>query len=295
MISDLEISKRNYHSKVILLGEYSIIHDGEILAVPLNLHSARWEHEKPTVTRQNRLNYILDYLKDQNNTVIDIERLAEAIHEGFFLKSTIPSGYGLGSSGAITAAIYDVFAYEDAKKNIASEIKQDLIDIESCFHGVSSGIDPLVVYLDQCIHIDTEGIRVIEESLDLSHYFIIDTQQGRKTAPLVEQYLCKAQKDSFLEAIEDYKSIVSTAIHCQINSDFKGLNESIASISQWQYEHLDFAILEDYQNLWRSTLDQEDISIKLCGAGGGGYILGYALDVDRAISILGDYKVKKII
>lgn len=293
MISNHHISNRSYSSKVILLGEYSVIHEGEILAVPLPLHTARWKVEKPTVGRKDGLKMILNYLQTQDNQVIDALKFAKSIEEGLYLQSDIPSGYGLGSSGAITAALYDLFAIVHNEFD-TTLLKQDLLDIESCFHGVSSGIDPLVIYLDKCIHIDQNGIHVINEPLDLSHYFLIDTGKARKTSPFVKQYLECAKKDSYLRAVEKYKSIVSNAISLLLASDHSALSNSMAAISQWQYEHLDFAILDEYRDLWRSTLDMEGVSIKLCGAGGGGYLLGYALDIDKALTQFSDYSVRRL-
>lgn len=294
MTTNYNITNRPYASKVILLGEYSVIHDGEILAAPISLHTAKWKLENPKIERQQGLNTILDYLRTKNNQVIDISRFEESIKEGLYLKSDIPSGYGLGSSGAITAALYDLFAIEKSKKHDAALLKKDLIDIESCFHGVSSGIDPLVIYLNKCVHIDQNGIHVINEPLNLSNYFLIDTGIARKTAPFVKQYLDRTKKDSYVSEVDKYKSIVSTAIQAQLASDHSTLSRCMASISQWQYEHLDFAILNDFRDLWQSTLDTDHISIKLCGAGGGGYLLGYALDIDQALSQFSNYKVMRI-
>lgn len=294
MKSLYNISDKSYSSKIILLGEYSVIHGGEILATPINQYSARWEKNKPTANLSKGLQPILEYLKYTNNTKVDIKAFAQAISDGMYLHSNIPSGYGLGSSGAITAGIYDLFVPDEKKASDASLLKEDLVDIESCFHGVSSGIDPLVIYLNQSIHIDGDGIHIIEDSIDLSHYFLIDTGISRKTSPYVKQYVDRAKDESYLAAIGDYKKMCSVAITAQLSGDQESLGAAISAISHWQYEYLNFAILDDYRDLWKDTLDRDDLSIKLCGAGGGGFLLGYADDVERVIGEFSEYGVVRL-
>jgi len=137
-------------------------------------------------------------------------------------------------------------------------------------------------------------IHVLDDELDLSHYFLLDSGKARKTAPLVAQYIEKTKKDSYLLEVNKYKSIVRDAIKAQIKSDFTILSQDMAKISQWQFEHLDFAILDDYKNLWKSTLENDNLSLKLCGAGGGGYFLGYANDIDQVISDYSDYNLIRL-
>lgn len=288
------ISDKSYSSKIILLGEYAVIHGGEILAAPLNQYSARWEKDQPTATQTKGLQPILEYLKSTNNTKVDVRAFAQAISDGMYLSSNIPSGYGLGSSGAITAGIYDLFVSGENKASDTSILKEDLVAIESCFHGVSSGVDPLVIYLNQSIHIDGKEIHILEDDIDLSHYFLIDTGISRKTSPLVKQYVDRAQDSSYLDAIGDYKKMCSAAIAAQLSGDRDSLVTAISAISHWQYEYLDFAILDDYRDFWKYTLDRDDVTIKLCGAGGGGFMLGYADDVDRVMAEFSEYGVVRL-
>ncbi|MEJ6692181.1 MAG: hypothetical protein QNL00_01195 [Saprospiraceae bacterium] len=294
MKSLYNISDKSYSSKIILFGEYSVIHGGEILATPINQYSARWEKNKPTSNLTKSLQPILEYLKYTNNTKVDLKAFAQAISNGMYLHSNIPSGYGLGSSGAITAAIYDLFVLDEKKASDTSLLKEDLLGIESYFHGVSSGIDPLVIYLNQSIHIDEDVIHILEDNIDLSHYFLIDTGISRKTSPFVKQYIDRAQDESYLSSIDRYKKMCSAAIAAQMNDNQASLCAAISDISHWQYEYLDFAILDDYRDLWKDTLDRDNLSIKLCGAGGGGFLLGYAEDVDRAITEYNKYKLIRL-
>lgn len=276
------ILNKKYSSKIILLGEYGVIHGGEILASPLSKYSAQWIQNNPIESIQKELFKIYNYLISKDNKTINLAHFKEAINNGFYLSSNIPSGYGLGSSGSISAAIYDAFAY--LKATDLDEIKRDLIAIESCFHGVSSGIDPLVIYLNTSIHIDNGKIKVLDQSIDLRNYFLIDTHVKRKTAPLVNQYLKRAKNPDYRAEIENYKSLNRKAIEAQLTNDHSALAIILSEISRWQYQYLDFAILDQHQDLWQSTLDRSDISLKHCGAGGGGFIMGYSENIDAITS-----------
>src|SRR5690625_6608275 len=76
------------------------------------------------------------------------------IEEGMYFDSIIPQGYGVGSSGALVAAIYERYALnkieieQEISKEIISELKEVFSKMESFFHGTSSGIDPLICYLN---------------------------------------------------------------------------------------------------------------------------------------------------
>jgi mevalonate kinase len=47
-------------------------------------------------------------------------------------------------------------------------------------------------------------------------------------------------------------------------------------ISVLEYRYFIPMIPHTIKSIWESTLDRPDISLKLCGAGGGGFFLGFA-------------------
>lgn len=286
------ISSKKYSSKIILLGEYGVIHGGEILASPLSLYSAQWAKEKNSAYHQKELFKIHEYLTKSENKIIDLHKFMSFIKEGIYMESDIPTGYGLGSSGTITAGIYDIFAKE--KTTDIEELKRHLIDIECCFHKKSSGTDPLVIYLKKSIHMGSNGIHVIHQSIDMSHYFLLDTHYKRKTGPLVDKYLQRAEDQKYLKAIERYKTLNQNAIAAQLKNDASKLSKIISEISRWQYEHLDYAIQDVHKELWKSTLNRADVSLKLCGAGGGGFMIGYAENVDQVIDEFCDFNIIRL-
>jgi mevalonate kinase len=46
--------------------------------------------------------------------------------------------------------------------------------------------------------------------------------------------------------------------------------------------------------VWKNGLQTNDYYLKLCGSGGGGYILGFAPDLDKARAALKPYQLEVV-
>ena len=53
-------------------------------------------------------------------------------------------------------------------------------------------------------------------------------------------------------------------------------------------------IPKKFHQLWASGIESNDYYLKLCGSGGGGYILGFTEDIDKARKVLSDYKLEVV-
>jgi mevalonate kinase len=49
-----------------------------------------------------------------------------------------------------------------------------------------------------------------------------------------------------------------------------------------------------FHALWKQGIDTNDYYLKLCGSGGGGYILGFTEDIDKAKTALKDYQLEVV-
>ena len=58
------------------------------------------------------LKQFVTYLKDLDAGLVsfDIDVLQKDVNAGMYFDSSIPQGYGVGSSGALVAALYDKYA-----------------------------------------------------------------------------------------------------------------------------------------------------------------------------------------
>ena len=62
--------------------------------------------------------------------------------------------------------------------------------------------------------------------------------------------------------------------------------EFFRELSDFQYRHFSPMIPEDYQKIWREGLKNEKYCLKLCGSGGGGFLMGLTRDYDQAENVL---------
>jgi mevalonate kinase len=53
-------------------------------------------------------------------------------------------------------------------------------------------------------------------------------------------------------------------------------------------------IPQQFHQLWQKGLDTGDYYLKLCGSGGGGYILGFTEDYNKTKTILKNYKLELV-
>ncbi len=297
-----------YYSKILLFGEYSVIFNSMGLSIPYSHFRGEFEfinNEKYTdlnfAQESNRLlRKFADHVRDlvQNNELgvpFNHQAFMKDIERGLFFESTIPQGFGLGSSGALVAALYDRYAEEKiknlkkiTKKNIF-KLKEVFSTLESFFHGTSSGIDPLNSYFKAPLLINSkEDIRVIDlpedKNLKEGAIFLLNSGTPRQTGPLVNYFLDRTKEDSsFLKSIHDrFIPVTNACILAMLKGDMPDFYRNLYLLSQYQYEFLKRMIPETYQPLWQDGLDSNNYNLKLCGSGGGGFILGFTKNYTQA-------------
>jgi mevalonate kinase len=271
--------RRKFYSKVLLFGEYTVTLKGEAFAIPNKSYFGRWEYGLPETEMVNELYKLANFanaLPPELAIRFDNEEWIEDLDHGMYFKSNIPIGYGLGSSGALVAAFYNRFFDKPNEVNIP-ELKSDLGAIESYFHGTSSGFDPLVCFLDQAIHFDNLG-RIQQFDANsfplLNQVKLIDTKIERNTANLMQVFTQKLEDAEFKNSIiPALKKANAEAIQSLLNGDKKELVKSWKLISELQLQHFSEMIPESFKRPWQVGLAENQFIFKLCGAGGGGYIL----------------------
>jgi len=53
-------------------------------------------------------------------------------------------------------------------------------------------------------------------------------------------------------------------------------------------------IPDEFHDLWKKGIDSGSYFLKLCGSGGGGYILGFAPNIEQAKNDLKDYNLEVV-
>jgi mevalonate kinase len=284
-----------FPAKILLFGEYTVLRGSQALAMPLHLYVGHWQQSQPFYVHANLLkfNAYLENLVAAGKIDLDTEGFKKAIEAGEFFYSTIPTGYGAGSSGAVTAAVLRRFGKVDLAEITDADLPQlktILGLMESCFHGSSSGFDPLISFVQQPILIRSDKTMQLltMPKTDLS-IFLIDTQQPRKTEPLVNAFLEKCQQNPEFNAliINELTPSVNDAIQTFLTNQTDLFFDTLHHISHVQYRFFEDLIPSKCKQIWLDGLASSVFKLKLCGAGGGGFILGFAKEkatVERAFS-----------
>ena len=289
---------KQFNSKILLFGEYTLMEGSKALSIPYYKFHGQLQFEK---RGKKSAHYSVQYLKEylnflnQNNfeKFIDIANFRDDLSDGLIFETNIPISYGLGSSGAIVASIYD--SYANSKSNNYKELKHLFASMESFYHGKSSGLDPLVSYTNELILLNSnENI----QSLDLPSVnmegtiFILDTLHSGETQPLVNWFLKEMNNPYFSGQVRDVLTPLNNEIinHLIAGSLVHNM-KLIKSLSQFTYDHLHKMIPEKIKEIWASGLNSESFYLKLCGSGGGGMMLGFTTDYDGIKNILNDHNL----
>lgn len=290
--------KDRYYSKVILFGEYSMIFDATALMIPLKRFSAQWQfpqsrNRAASMASNQSLKRFSQYLSENEelSNLFDLQALRKDLDEGLFLASNVPSGYGLGSSGTLVAAVYDRYTIQ--KNDDYLQLKTLFGKMECLFHGSSSGIDPLQCYLGQPFKITPEGVQILPDDFlkKSTHICLIDTKIKSNTKPLVNHF--KAQRDNpeFLNRFQSkYVPCVTSCIDSMIEGDKELFFNSLKQLTRGQLEFLRPMVTDNTLDLFTTDYDF-NFGVKISGSGGGGYVLGFTDDVEQASKLLDDFEV----
>ena len=105
-----------YYGKILLFGEYGIIEDSMGLSIPYSDYNGKFlisKESNPKSRKSNRQLYSfyqnLVELKASNSLPcsLDLKAFEKDLKNNIYFDSSIPQGFGIGSSGAIVAATYD--------------------------------------------------------------------------------------------------------------------------------------------------------------------------------------------
>lgn len=268
--------RKDYPSKLLIFGEYAVLSGGRALAIPFDKYSGHWQlhsvHTPPTDWEQ-----LIRFLLTQEfspNCIFEKDKFWEDVSKGLYFQSNIPLGYGLGSSGALTAAIFDTYFTIIGEMEIKG-IKKSLSTIESFFHGSSSGMDPLTSYLVKSILFDSKNIELIKiYSSDkmYQNWFLIDSGQPRSTAQMVKSFKNSLKQNSLNQILYEKMCVQNEmAIHALLSRDQDRLQSAISELSQIQLTLFEPFNPEHINSMWKKGLSTNSYYMKLCGAGGGGF------------------------
>ena len=236
----------------------------------------------------------------------NLEVLKTDVERGMYFDSSIPQGYGVGSSGALVAAIYDKYAnnkitvLENLTREKLLQLKTIFSQMESFFHGKSSGLDPLNSYLSIPIlinskdNIEATGIPS-QSTTGKGAVFLLDSGIVGETAPMVTIFMEKLKEEGFRKMLKtQFVKYTDACVENFLGGDMKSLFKNTKQLSKVVLNNFKPMIPEAFHGIWQKGIDTNDYYLKLCGSGGGGYILGFTEDLEKAKQSLKDYKLEVV-
>ena len=292
-----------FYAKILLFGEYGIIEDSQGLTLPYSFYKGTLKFSDNQSDFEKKSNESLqkysDYLANlelSKDFKIDVEAFKKDIEKGLFFDSNIPQGYGVGSSGALVAAIFEKYSFKKYNPSTISktqlkDLKKVFGELESFFHGKSSGIDPLICYMNLPILIENresvDKVSIPKEEAGKGAIFLIDSGSIGETGPMVQIFFVKLKNEGFRKTLkEEFIKYNNACIDTFLNKEMTPFFKNLKNLSKWAYVHFKPMIPTNLYNAWKKGLDTNAYYLKLCGSGGGGYILGFAPDYAKADKML---------
>ncbi|MEM8582853.1 MAG: hypothetical protein AAGF87_01225 [Bacteroidota bacterium] len=277
---------RSFPAKVLLFGEHTVLYEGQALAIPFERFAARWVQK--AVVDQRLLDFGNYLRKSEKINWLLTDQLLEDVTNGWQLASNVPLGYGVGSSGTVCAAVYARYVLEGDKD--LTNTRHRLAQMEAFFHGSSSGLDPIVSLCNSPILVDASGCREVAVSQDaLEPFFLLDSGQARSSDNIISELKRRFETDGEWQDLvrEAWMQPSQKLIKAVTTDQNKAtIERQVRRLSQFQFEQLGHLI----PMLFHQYKQNAGFCLKLCGAGGGGFLIGYAFDRKLTMSVLKEYK-----
>jgi mevalonate kinase len=286
---------RNYSSKLLLFGEHVLLLGSTALAMPVPAYSGKWvtTGAQPDDVLQQKIFEFATSDQLRNACALDIKAFQKDLNRGLVFKSTIPIGYGLGSSGALCAAVYNRYCRN--KSDDLLELKIAFATMESFFHGESSGIDPLTSYLKKPLIIRNRN-NVTSASLpdwqESPIVFLIDSGLPRQTGHLVQWFMEKSKTEPLAAALQhQYLPSNEALVHHWLTANTEQFWHHLNLVSQFQLDYFEPMVPATMRTLWTENLQSGEITFKICGAGGGGFLLGFSKTMAPVLALSKRYNL----
>ncbi|MPT31572.1 MAG: mevalonate kinase [Chryseobacterium sp.] len=300
-----------FYAKIILFGEYGMIENSQGLVVPYSFYKGTLKfsdldndfEKKSNQSLEKYSNYLAE-LELPSDFKLNVDSFKNDIKRGLFFDSNIPQGYGVGSSGALVAAIFEKYSFtkrdpETISKDELKDLKKVFGQLESYFHGTSSGMDPLICYMNLPILIENKEnvgkVSLPKEEVGKGAIFLIDSGITGETGPMIQIFFEKLKNEGFRKTLkEEFIRYNNACIEAFLKKDMNPFFRNMKKLSVWAYEHFRPMIPENIFNAWKKGLDSNAYYLKLCGSGGGGYILGFTKDYEKAEKMLDGFQKEVI-
>ncbi|MDF3028295.1 MAG: kinase [Fluviicola sp.] len=300
------------NSKILVFGEYGVLHNGMALTIPFSKFSgglcypANAEESAIAVLSNKGIREFFKHILENHTDEtfkLNVSELSRELDKGLFFRSDIPQGFGLGSSGALVAAIFLRYLekagdFKDELKNLTMDriqsLKSCLGALEGHFHGKSSGIDPLSILINKplLLKANKEIVKVdipVYNETGKNVLFLLNTRIARNSEKLIQQFNNACKKEEFQQKLETkFIEYTNAGINDFLKGDTESFYQNLEKLVRFQLDEMDYLIPEKYQGIVKQGLDTKDYYLKICGAGGGGFMIGFTQNWEKTQQLLKD-------
>lgn len=304
------------NSKILVFGEYGVLHNGMALTIPFSKFSGglcypeKGEENAMAVLSNKGIREFFKYILENNTDEtfkLNVNELSRELDKGLFFRSDIPQGFGLGSSGALVAAVFLRYLekagdFKDDMKHLTMDhiqnLKSYLGALEGHFHGKSSGIDPLSIIINEPLLLKAN--KEIEK-VEIPPYkengknvlFLLNTGMSRNSETLIKKFHKAYENDDFQKKLETKLiKYANAGITDFLKGDTKNFYITLDKLVRFQLDEMHYLIPEKYQSIVKQGLDTKDYYLKICGAGGGGFMIGFTEHWEKTQELLKDEELE---
>jgi mevalonate kinase len=312
------MNKKIFPAKLLLFGEYAILLGSAALSMPFFRFGASlrffhhetgdgsWFPEESNRQLKKLCNHFLEN-RSAFTEFLDLDRFQRELESGLYLFSNIPQRYGMGSSGALCAAVYHRYSVDahnailfSDRKNLI-KLRKSFIMMESFFHGKSSGFDPLVSSLKIPLHLDRDSeVAPIDLHRHMKtetniHLLLIDSCLQGGTGPLVNDFLEQFAPREIITALgNELTNLTNESISTLLNNDAEAFWKTIRQLTRFQLNELVRMVPLHLRPAWSEGLQTGLFSLKLCGSGGGGFLVCFTSNQKSTVNYFNDRKIPVI-
>ena len=146
------------------------------------------------------------------------------------------------------------------------ELKTIFSNLENYYHGTSSGLDPLICYLNLPILIKSKNnlgtVGIPSSNNGKGAVFLLNTGEVGNTQPLVKHFLERCKEEGFREMLKN-KFKNNDAVLKLLKNEGESLLKNVKSLSKVLYDNFQPMIPKLFRKLWKDGIDSNSYYLKL--------------------------------
>jgi len=116
-----------------------------------------------------------------------------------------------------------------------------------------------------------------------------------ETAPMIQIFFEKMKTEGFRTMlVNKFIKHTDACVDDFISGNFNSLFKHLKELSGVVLKNFKPMIPSQFHEVWQKGIETNDYYLKLCGSGGGGYILGFTEDLEKAKKSLKGHQIEVV-